>query len=389
MARQTIGNTSDATSPRPSTSPVQSSGTRLPDPESDLPEGVDQSIQQPYIQNGLTYQSNNKFVMQRDTAGNIILDANADTIQHLIIEPAVEKILNKSVVEVFDTRFNYFKFPAKSKGIPSNAFALDFDLDTDAPAAEIQDLISGHYVAPFKLDSNDQPQSLSRHRLSYASTWKPGEGPLRIPFSVPISGPTQLEPGTFTITQEIIDTLQETNSTIKFRAHLLSLTNDISRNTGFYMQLVRSMPSEWRTRNEANGWPKSPSGQELFNLGYNNSPHVYKATDNAGVADAYPSLTLEYIIHPQDFREFDKYEIQAVSGGPSWWDRNYSFWDIDVIPDPGSGYGLQYDYSGTPEEQEAAQLAAAQLEEDTAAQAEVDAAAVAAYESGLDQNDRY
>ena len=47
-----------------------------------LPIGLDQQIQQPYIQKGLTYKSNNKFVMNRDDAGNIILDpgSNSETV---------------------------------------------------------------------------------------------------------------------------------------------------------------------------------------------------------------------------------------------------------------------------------------------------------------------
>ena len=41
---------------------------------SNRPDGLSQQIQQPYIQDGFTYKSNNKFVMQRDDAGNIIID---------------------------------------------------------------------------------------------------------------------------------------------------------------------------------------------------------------------------------------------------------------------------------------------------------------------------
>jgi hypothetical protein len=311
-----------------------------------LPEGLAQSIQQPYIQNGLTYQSNNKFVMQRDTAGNIILDANAATMQHLIIEPAVEKILNKSVVEVFDTRFNYFKFPAKSKVIPKTAFTLNIDLDTDAPVPDVieevlQDLISGHYVAPPIEDGAGLPLTITRHRLSSDpdSTWTlAGSGKARIPFSFPITGPMQIEPGTFTITPEIIATLQETNSTIKFRAYLASNNRDTAV-TQYMMQLIRTMPTEWRSRTVANGWPLSPSGQELYD-----SSTPPDLTKFSAAGELYVSMTLDYIIHPDDFREFDKYEIVAWAGRPSWWNRAYSYWDIDVIPDPGSGYGLQWDY---------------------------------------------
>ena len=79
---------------------------------SNRPDGLSQQIQQPYIQDGLTYKSNNKFVMQRDDAGNIIIDPQ--NIQHLVIEPTIERVLNKSFLEVSKPQFNYFKFPAKS-----------------------------------------------------------------------------------------------------------------------------------------------------------------------------------------------------------------------------------------------------------------------------------
>jgi hypothetical protein len=113
----------------PNTSPVPVNRSMTSN-QSVLPEGLAQSIQQPYITNGLTYKSNNKFVMQRDDAGNIVLDATADKIQNLIIEPNIERITNKSVVEVFNTQFNYFKFPAKTKNTGAfGAFDIgDIDL---------------------------------------------------------------------------------------------------------------------------------------------------------------------------------------------------------------------------------------------------------------------
>jgi len=77
-----------------------------------LPDPISQKIQQPYILNGLTYQSNNPYIIERDGAGNIKLQESASN-QRLIIEPSIEHITNQSFVQVVNTQFKYFKFPAK------------------------------------------------------------------------------------------------------------------------------------------------------------------------------------------------------------------------------------------------------------------------------------
>ena len=56
----------------------------------------------PYIQNGLTYKSNNTSIHKRDTAGNIILEENADSNPLLIIEPTVKRLTTKSVTHPND-----------------------------------------------------------------------------------------------------------------------------------------------------------------------------------------------------------------------------------------------------------------------------------------------
>jgi hypothetical protein len=79
-----------------------------------------------YIQNGLTYISNNDAVHTRDDAGNIILKENSDTNQLLIIEPTVKRVATRSVIKVVDTTFNYFKFPVS---VRSTETLPDLDLD--------------------------------------------------------------------------------------------------------------------------------------------------------------------------------------------------------------------------------------------------------------------
>tara|TARA_R100000951_G_scaffold50493_1_gene42638 strand:+ start:8061 stop:9107 length:1047 start_codon:yes stop_codon:yes gene_type:complete len=300
-----------------------------------LPDGLEQQIQQPYIQKGLTYKSNNKFVMNRDDAGNIILDPgsnNTATIQNLIIEPSIERILNKSVVEVFDTQFNYFKFPAKSKSDGSNLGFDDLNLDIENQTV---DLISGHYVAPEQEGTGGYPSVMRKLPTSYSSTWDGRYGPQRVLFTTAQNGPSQVTPGTFTLLPDMIEQVKSSNNVVKFTV-ILNCRRDWGNilNTGMQMSIQRTMPTFYRSNNKA-------AADATFDI-YNMSapPTVYQTTDDYG---DWIELQLEYIIDPTDMFDYDKYEILGVSGGESWWDGSLSYWNIQVIPDPGPGnYGIQF-----------------------------------------------
>ena len=82
-----------------------------------------------YIINGLTTVSNNNFVNPRDTAGNIIVDADSSI---LTIEGITYGIINTSVLPIIDTQFRYFKFPATTTVVDElDDLNLDLDLNTD------------------------------------------------------------------------------------------------------------------------------------------------------------------------------------------------------------------------------------------------------------------
>ena len=95
-----------------------------------------------YIQNGLTYISNNDAVHTRDDAGNIILKENSDTNQLLIIEPTVKRVATRSVIKVVDTTFNYFKFPVS---VRSTETLPDVDLDFTVDINTTTDPIYARY----------------------------------------------------------------------------------------------------------------------------------------------------------------------------------------------------------------------------------------------------
>lgn len=94
------------------------------------PGALAQSI--PYIQNGLTYVSNNVNLHPRDEAGNIIFQENSETNPLLIIEPVIPNISNQSVLRVVNTAFQYFKFPSSAVVDIPDISAEDLQLDLSA-----------------------------------------------------------------------------------------------------------------------------------------------------------------------------------------------------------------------------------------------------------------
>lgn len=84
-----------------------------------------------YRINGLTVTSNNRNIIPRDDAGNIILNESGSNNPLLIIEPVDTKITLDSVLKVLDTRFSYFKFPVTVTAVEDED--LDIDLTVDTP----------------------------------------------------------------------------------------------------------------------------------------------------------------------------------------------------------------------------------------------------------------
>jgi hypothetical protein len=70
---------------------------------------VTSNIQQyvPYINNGLTFVSDNPQIVPRTKEGVIKVEEN----KPLIIEPTRYRISNQSILKVVDTQFNYYNFP--------------------------------------------------------------------------------------------------------------------------------------------------------------------------------------------------------------------------------------------------------------------------------------
>ena len=371
-------------SPGPRPSSVTPAGAPLP-----VIPNVPESIQQEYIDNGLTFKSNNQYVTDRDTAGNIKFQISGSNNQNLVIEPAIENFTNSSFINAVDTQFNYFKFPAsiKAADIPESTInEINFNLG-------LADGITARYVVPYEESEEGDPITFKTFNVNqdtgkfksdkkmynddqngnywYKSNfgravnrWRKDKdidvplqanGFRKIPFKQKIAGGgNQIEPGTFTLTQEMIDTLRKNNQTIKFRIRIQvtrpNFLGLVKSNDGFVynsygpnwdgeatMKLERSMPTQFRTFVKPED---TVSGMREVN--------------------PYAELQLDYIIDiKNDAVEFDKYYITAggavvnnnTSSGDNsgkasvfygmMYTRDASYWEILVIDDPGGNYGDQ------------------------------------------------
>ena len=374
-------------SPGPRPSSVTPAGAPLP-----VIPNVPESIQQEYIDNGLTFKSNNQYVTDRDAAGNIKFQISGSDNRNLVIEPAIENFTNSSFINAVDTQFNYFKFPAsiKAADIPESTInEINFNLG-------LADGITARYVVAYEEDEQGDPLTFKKlnvnqdtgkfksagktynrnYNTNYwysqdfgkaVTDWKlntdidvplQANGFRKIPFKQKIAGGgNQIEPGTFTLTQEMIDTLRENNQTIKFRIRI-QITRpsfgDIGQKNDYRyqaygpdwdgeatMKLERSMPTQFRT--------------------------FVKPEDTVSgmtASNPYAELQLDYIIDiKNDAFKFDKYYItaggavvdntsqlpveRAVNQGKAsvffgmMYNREGSYWEILVIDDPGGNYGDQ------------------------------------------------
>ena len=306
-----------------------------------LPEDIPPALQRiydSYKENGLTYKSNAPGLINRDGAGNIILNEDATNNQWIVIEPVHENFTNKSIIDTIDTQFKFFKFPAKTN--------VTFESSLPEHFSNIEiDNISGYYVPPYRENAETgAPSTYRRLNTSFASDWfsngqQDTSGLTRIPFEKAINGPGQIEPGTFTFTPDIIKELKDRNNTVRFIAHISCRAQNTVENVGFNFTINRNMPSSYR------------SNLKLGNAGY----PIYNASNRYGGgldhvesmepsyghnAESYPSITIDYIVDIGAVAEYDAWEFRAEAGGAAWYLSDYCFWEVRVIPDPGHGTGL-------------------------------------------------
>ena len=284
---------------------------------SKLIDPVNLELQSKYQEQGITYISNNDSVVKRDGLGNIILH-EGETNPLLIIEPVTPKILNSSVIKVIDTQFNYFKFPVR---VVEDQLDLDLDVNFDI------DSISANLTIPIPLDSKNQPINFQKIDVALpGNTWyydgvESTNGGFK---QLQFTGGNQTNPNSYTVTEEILNTLREQNKTLRFKIQTQYRTGNTNR-TEFRMRLNRSNRKifhEFKTVELLTEQNVSVAGVE----GENN-PHGFGN-------NTYPVLSMTYIIDMDDTKPGDTYNFSALSSNEGFILAQNSYWDIDIVDIP-------------------------------------------------------
>lgn len=267
-----------------------------------------------YETNGLTYISDNNDIIPRDKAGNIIVNADTSSNELLVMEPVTNIYTMQSALEVFDTTFQYFKFPA------ANVAQTDVNVDidtTDAESALLRQLIEQDLEIPYAQDEFGTAIVYRRLNTSYQSTWYTNgieqRGGLT---TLPFEGQSTIEPGRYQITDEIVSSILNSGKTIQFDIQMQADSQD-KLNTGYVLELYRA--------SKINGSARSFSAPVS----------VSHTSDN------FPVLQITYKIDPQDLVAKDYYEVRAVAGNPAWYLRDQTYWNISLV-DADGNYGATY-----------------------------------------------
>ena len=266
-----------------------------------------------YIKDGLTVVSNNTDIIPRDANGNIVVQSGS----YMVIETNSFNFNSKPMLDILDTRFNYFSFPVQ---ITSNPVDVDVSFDFDN--------ISANYIIPVPTDSQGQPEGLQRIDLSYTgSNWYYGDRPSNGGYKeLQFTGGIQENVNSYTITEDALNTLKQQNKTLKFTIQIQWTTADRYR-TGFRTEIHRRNPKNYNPLpvpfniyKESNASPSGQVNSSTNPLGFNNSD--------------YPILQLTYIVDMNNTFKGDVYSILTYSGNPSWILAQNCAWDIDVVDIP-------------------------------------------------------
>jgi len=261
-------------------------------------------------QGNLTVTSNDTNIVPRDEAGNIQLQEGSETNPLLIIEPVATRITLNSVLKVLDTQFQYFKFPATVRIINDT----DVDIDLTIPELE-QDTITTELKLPVNVDDKNQPSPWDRINTSYDSNWFYNTGFISKGFKeLPFNGDNQTRINAYTLTKDVIDTLQRQNKTLKFTIQTQFVGDNTSLTTGFVLRLNRDNIKSYRP------W--------FFPI-----PQI----DTLGTrTSAYPILGMEFILNADDFVEDDYFVLNVVSGNPAYSINDKAYWKIEAVDIPTS-----------------------------------------------------
>ena len=269
----------------------------------------DPEIFSEYTTNGMTYRSDDNNIIPRDSAGSIVIEPTSNK-NILVIEPIVKRITNNSFLKVYNTAFQYYKFPVATIE-PGNA-----ELTVNIDNLDFVDTISTRYIIPYKEYPDGVPSDYARINTSTKTSWfTNGAQVLEGFLPLPLTGPNQTKPYSFILTGDIIDILKSSNKTIKFYIQAQFTPDNQSLNTAFRIRLLRTNSNVTQYKNDNLAELKTETKGE------------YNSGD-------YPVLTLEYILDVNTMSDYDTFVVEAVSGNPAWCLGNQTIWNIDVIDKP-------------------------------------------------------
>lgn len=168
-----------------------------------------------YDQKGLDYASNLPFINKRDAAGNLIINGSVQEVteqesaqynETVIVEANDRLYTNASVNRAIDTQFKYFKFPPTIISRQTDIGEIDIQL----PDNEL-DVFSARYTPDFV-------QQWFVFAPSYPVAGK-AHGFQKLEFNNVLRGPQQIEPGTYTITPELIESGKNLRMRYKVDVH--------------------------------------------------------------------------------------------------------------------------------------------------------------------------
>ena len=293
-----------------------------------------------YINNGLTFRSNNTDIVPRDANGNIIVQDGS----YIVIEPTVFRLDNISALKVLDTSFNYFKFP-----VTVNTNPIDLDLDFEF------DNISAKYTIARPIDSKGQPANYARINTTTNSTWFYNDitwvyetnanvetygiidyaGTISKGFKdLTFSGGIQENANSYTIKDGVFNTLKQQNKTLRFIVQV-QFSPDINDRTSFVTRITRRNPEDFNPLKSNFEFVKNSGAKSANNIitsPFSENPYGFKD-------ESTPFLKFTYIVDMSDTKPGDVYTLQAMSGNPGAVLLENCAWRIDPIDDPaGSTY---------------------------------------------------
>lgn len=241
-------------------------------------------------------------LLQRDSAGNIILDVADDNPQKLLIDPAVINTDKSSVIRALPTAFSYFSFPV-SENIPPEQVNIDVDFADLLP--ELPDPIFARYrpASNYRIPRAN-PSVLGNFDVN---TPPQGQAPRGLEFSVVESG-TQLRKNLYTVSKQV----SELNRPLRFILNLAVINNSNSPSNIWISFFKKDDTTNGTIRNF------KPGGNLFYPL---NASRAISPNDTS-------TFNIETIIQPDEYIRNTVFQVGAITDGNVTIDSILTYWAI-------------------------------------------------------------